>query len=627
MIKGSHRPEFSGTHHENLLYYNRPLIEDGSITYRFFYRKGEYEVHPVLGTSAFLLSPEGVSLHRITDGRFDTSDRDPGYRHDVSLTAEAIPLKNDGWNELRLSVIGDTAEFILNGRKVFTHTISKEEPRTFGLFHYSDRTEARVHSVTWTGDWPETISQVELQELTSPTSLFPELNLNDSLHLNFSETESPVSRGGFSNSNASSELTPHGLRVQHQSGQGFSHCFVAPNLQVRGDFDVVVSFDGLAAIPDEGGACGIALEAVLSDPALTHASVYRGHVRRSGQKALQTAHLYIHRQKGEDARQLWLGNIVEACDSGRLRLIRSGDTLYALIAEEDSSHFRLVSTEKVPTASPILNGLRVKLLTQAGSTSVLLKSMDIRADHLSGPATEDTAEKLTLLNHQRDGLAQHFTRDFTQAAPASTDFSPVGSAEEWEWTAADGGLRIVADGSEAWLTDGFALNRAIVGDFDIATQFDVQQLPTPTARLSSVYLQLQFRDTSRSRPTLIFHKDEAGNTTIVAENWLRRPGGGTEYQTVSKVAVESVSGLRFVRRADELFYVVTSTQFARDRVIAKVEVPAGPIFSGDVTFRVHAGGTGLQATVQSKGIDVHADQVRKILTPEQRAEFAAEPLE
>ena len=49
------------------LAYFRPLRSGETLRYEFFYRAGETMVHPSLGRLAFLLEPEGVRLHWMTD--------------------------------------------------------------------------------------------------------------------------------------------------------------------------------------------------------------------------------------------------------------------------------------------------------------------------------------------------------------------------------------------------------------------------------------------------------------------------------------------------------------------------------------------------------------------------------
>src|SRR5205085_104156 len=56
---------------ESAIHYQRPLLEDGVVEYEFFYDPDKAQVHPMLDRLVFLLEPEGVKLHWLTDGPQD----------------------------------------------------------------------------------------------------------------------------------------------------------------------------------------------------------------------------------------------------------------------------------------------------------------------------------------------------------------------------------------------------------------------------------------------------------------------------------------------------------------------------------------------------------------------------
>ena len=68
-----------------------------------------------------------------------------------------MPLKEKAWNKVRVSVVGDTVKVVLNGEDVYERSIEPTNQRFFGLFHYTDRTEARVRSMTYAGEWAKTL--------------------------------------------------------------------------------------------------------------------------------------------------------------------------------------------------------------------------------------------------------------------------------------------------------------------------------------------------------------------------------------------------------------------------------------------------------------------------------------
>ena len=69
--------------------------------------------------------------------------------------ATKLPLNPKAWNKVRLAVTGDTVTVSLNGLPVYKRAIEPTNQRLFGLFHYTDRTEARVRGMILTGDWPK----------------------------------------------------------------------------------------------------------------------------------------------------------------------------------------------------------------------------------------------------------------------------------------------------------------------------------------------------------------------------------------------------------------------------------------------------------------------------------------
>jgi hypothetical protein len=145
---------------ESAVYYQRPFLEDGAVEYEFFFDPDKAMVHPALDRLTFMLEPDGIKLHRLTDGAADKSGvpidnlaDEPACRRGpakLSLTAKA-------WNKVRLAVAGDTVTVSLNGTPIYERSIEPTNQRLFGLFHFTDRTEARVRGVVLTGDWPKQV--------------------------------------------------------------------------------------------------------------------------------------------------------------------------------------------------------------------------------------------------------------------------------------------------------------------------------------------------------------------------------------------------------------------------------------------------------------------------------------
>ncbi len=120
-ITGRLREGAPGSKQESLLVYHRPMLEDGRLTYEFYYDPGKVMTHPALGRTAFLLEPDGIKIHYLTDGAFERS----GLASDNTIDEPdnrrgpaSIPLKPKAWNRLELSVTGDHVALRLNDQPV-----------------------------------------------------------------------------------------------------------------------------------------------------------------------------------------------------------------------------------------------------------------------------------------------------------------------------------------------------------------------------------------------------------------------------------------------------------------------------------------------------------------------------
>jgi len=155
-IFGRLKADPAGSRQESVLQYHRPLLEDGSVEYEFFYEPGKVLAHPALDRLTFLLGEDGVRAHWLTDAQYDRSRTDPANAQaepDHRRGPSRLPLKPHDWNRLSLSVAGDTATLTLNGTAVYERPIDATNQRIFGLFHFADETEVRVRNVVYRGNW------------------------------------------------------------------------------------------------------------------------------------------------------------------------------------------------------------------------------------------------------------------------------------------------------------------------------------------------------------------------------------------------------------------------------------------------------------------------------------------
>jgi hypothetical protein len=159
-ISGRVRRGAAGSEEESVLRYNRPMVEDGRISYEFYYEPGRAMVHPALDRLAFLIEPGGVKVHRLSDGAYDRDGTAPEETPDepekgrgpttVRLTARA-------WNRLVVDLTGDRVSLTLNGQIIDERKLDPINQRSFGLFHFAGQTEVRVRNVVYVGGWPQAL--------------------------------------------------------------------------------------------------------------------------------------------------------------------------------------------------------------------------------------------------------------------------------------------------------------------------------------------------------------------------------------------------------------------------------------------------------------------------------------
>jgi hypothetical protein len=155
-IRGRRATVASGRHQESLLQYRRPLREDGLIEYEFYCGLGQAMVHPALGRLVFVLEPDGVRLHWLTDALHDRTALMADNRSDEPARRRGpgrIPLRPGVWNRVRLRLAGDCVTLQLNGTDIFERPLESSNDRVFGLFHEADAAEARIRDLRYHGGW------------------------------------------------------------------------------------------------------------------------------------------------------------------------------------------------------------------------------------------------------------------------------------------------------------------------------------------------------------------------------------------------------------------------------------------------------------------------------------------
>ena len=240
----------AGSFCESLLRYHRPLDETSSVEYDFFYEPGQVLTHPALDRLAFILHPDGVRVHWITDAAYDRTEVRPDNlidEPDHRRGPTPLPLRSGAWNHLKLSLQGDVARVELNGQPVFERPIESTNRRTFGLFHFADQTAVRVRNVVMRGDWGDVPSAAD-QELADARVAALDASRNR-LHSVFRhDFRDGVPAEQFhlmGNNNGSQSTTAEGLFATITSPGSWSSVALVSRFAMLGDFDVEASFEHL----------------------------------------------------------------------------------------------------------------------------------------------------------------------------------------------------------------------------------------------------------------------------------------------------------------------------------------------------------------------------------------------
>lgn len=151
----------NSTSAESLLSYHRPLLDGEKVAWQFRYSTGRQNVHPTVGRIAFLMRPEGVQLHWITDGPLECSGLsvDNAITDEASLRTRKLPFNENDWNLAELSLTGNVIQIHLNGELILERQHNAKAGSQFGFFRNASREDAVVRNVTLSGDWPATFEE------------------------------------------------------------------------------------------------------------------------------------------------------------------------------------------------------------------------------------------------------------------------------------------------------------------------------------------------------------------------------------------------------------------------------------------------------------------------------------
>lgn len=455
-------PALSGAYAESLLRYQRPLVEDGSIEYEFYYDPGVAEVHPALDRLAFVLNPDGVREHWITDGRHDRTELAPDNLMDVPANKRGLtklPLISGDWNRLRLALHGATVSVELNRTHVYERHLESANQRAFGLFHYADRTSAQVRNVVMRGTWPATVPVIAQQELAGKTAEWLDRDLprlKSVFKYDFAKEGLSERYFEFAPGIATTP-TAEGLGVAQSSTKDAMVWEIFARFAVSGDFDTEATFAKLQ-VENCTSHCGIILRAIFAEPETPVFDLQR-YVDQVNRHFATTSRWLAEptipgRHLSESETMSW------EAPGGRLRMARRGNQLHYLIAENDSTNFQLIDTRVISQAPTLSTGIRLLCVDYGGENKVIWKDLTVRAERMTWHPGLVKNNIALLKVVQADGSGIR-----TIIVPSSVGFRYAGSPE---WSA--DGRKILVDmlhgqepGSHIFVTDSDGTNLTDLG--------------------------------------------------------------------------------------------------------------------------------------------------------------------
>lgn len=426
-IVGVREPTLAGSFKESLLQYHRPIVEDAVIEYEFYYEPGQIVAHPALDRLAFLLDPEGVKIHWVTDGPYAVAGSDPtnqSVEPEHRRGDEALPLRVSDWNRVAITLRGDTVGLTLNGQLIYERPLEVTNQRTFGLFHFADQTEVRVRRVVLRGDWPKSVPPAPEQELASKTMTSLDVaraKLLAEFSHSFVEGGVPLEYFKPVPSNQRQQLLPRadGLFNSVAARGNWTSATTLPRFVLHGDYDIEVGFEQLKMNGDL--TAGILLYTEHAGDELPRYRMMLMQEQRRGE-LLHASSSRMH----QDGNRSFESRQVDPCEAkfGRLRLARRGDTIYYLFAEGDSTMFRVVGSQQASVTDTVPEGIQIQTIGNGtADISVVWNDVTIRAEKMKYLPPDDLTPTRKLVVMNPDGS------ELREVTGPTTGYTNIGSPE------------------------------------------------------------------------------------------------------------------------------------------------------------------------------------------------------
>jgi hypothetical protein len=136
-------------------------------SFRTRVEKDPNDVALAVGSLAFVITPEGLKLHWLSERReadWTELAADILVSH-PTIPAKASTLKPGEWNNVGLSLENNHVKILDNGVLAGRVELGKGGSRQFGLYHDRSRSTAMVRDPRLLGPWPNKLSENAMQDL------------------------------------------------------------------------------------------------------------------------------------------------------------------------------------------------------------------------------------------------------------------------------------------------------------------------------------------------------------------------------------------------------------------------------------------------------------------------------
>jgi hypothetical protein len=152
------------------LQYQRPLRPGDVLTWEYDFQPGADGDCLALGSLAIRVRPEGVFLHGVPAGPTEWILFPPERECRADQrTSELLPVRS-GWNTASLRIESLRGVLTVNDQEVLELPLESLSDTRPGLCYRRSRPPVKVRRMVLRGDWPEQVSNAQLQELLQAES-------------------------------------------------------------------------------------------------------------------------------------------------------------------------------------------------------------------------------------------------------------------------------------------------------------------------------------------------------------------------------------------------------------------------------------------------------------------------